>query len=526
MNDLRTRSPLVPSPGWLREEPAAAARLDSRFVLWATLLAAVLRLYGLTSQSLWVDEVMTWNMVRPGAGLDYLEQLRDNIQGPLYLAVVWPLLRLADSELMLRLPAAVAGILTVPVFARVAARLARPRAAQLAVLLLVINPFHIWYSQEARGYAFLMFFTVSAVWSWLEMARRGPTPRLAGLLAMCLAGAVWSNMSGIFLWAALALTVPWARPAGRRAWILWGMAFAGGFLAALPWLLQAGGIWAVDRVLPGAATGVALRGSTTFSWSALPYSFYTFFYGFSLGPSLRELHVADRMAALGPWLPLLGLAAAPVVVAAVAELRQMRKRTVLLSLWILVPMVTLAVLAWRNIKPWNTRYLAVAMPWALMLVARGAVVLPRRSGALVAGTICLLSLVAVAGHHGLERYAKADVRGAAAIILDDPRAAEPVLVPVVTGVYRYYDRRGTGVLDSHGVPELGDAAAADRFVADRLGGRSRAWIVLARSWFLDPRGLLVPALRRAGTIDGETTLVGARVLHWTRHPAAEQTDER
>ena len=118
------------------EEPAAAAFPGGGFVLAATLLAAALRLYGLTAQSLWVDEVLTWKLVRPEAGLVLFEQLRDNIQGPLHLAVLWPLLRLADTEFMLRLPSAVAGILTIPVFARVAADLAGGRSARLAILLL------------------------------------------------------------------------------------------------------------------------------------------------------------------------------------------------------------------------------------------------------------------------------------------------------------------------------------------------------------------------------------------------------
>ncbi len=46
-------------------------------------------------------------------------------------------------------------------------------------------------------------------------------------------------------------------------------------------------LWAVDRMVVGAATGEALRGESTFSLDALPYTVFSFFYGYSLGPSLR-----------------------------------------------------------------------------------------------------------------------------------------------------------------------------------------------------------------------------------------------
>ena len=519
MRKTTDHSPLVPPVGWLRHRTPVPST-GAGFILAVTLLAAALRLYGLTTQSLWVDEVMTWTRIRPGAGLILWEQLRDNIQGPLYLAVVWPLVRLADSELMLRLPAAVAGVLAVPLFAGVAVRLVEPRAARLAVLLLAINPFHVWYSQEARGYAFLILFAVAAAWCWLEMVRRGPTPRLALLLAMSLAGAIWSNMSGVFLWVAMVLTVVGTRPANPRAWGLWALALGGGLLAAMPWLGQASGIWAVSRIIPGAATGEALRGATTFSPLVIPYTFYSFWYGFSLGPSLRELHGVGGLTTLGAWLPLVAVAALPLGLGLVGTLLHWRRRTTLLVIWTAVPWLILVLLAMRNIKPWNARYLAVTLPWVLLLVAHGTVQLPRRLGAISTAVLCGLMLVSVFGYHGLDRYAKADVRGAAALVASRTASsgepAQAVLVPTVTGVYRYYDRTSSDVIASWNVAPLGDAGAADRFVANRLAGRQRAWVVLAREWYLDPRGLLVPALARAGRVDEELRLSGVRLLQWHR----------
>ena len=37
--------------------------------------------------------------------------------------------------------------------------------ANLSALLLAANPLHLWYSQEARPYALLVFFSSAALWS-------------------------------------------------------------------------------------------------------------------------------------------------------------------------------------------------------------------------------------------------------------------------------------------------------------------------------------------------------------------------
>ncbi len=521
MTDPTRLSPLVPPRGWLRAAPSGLEPASPAFLLAVTALAMALRLVALTQQSLWVDEILTWHLVRPGVGLVFLEQIRDNIQGPLFLAVVWPLLRLGDTELLMRLPAALAGIATIPLFGLVVSRLVEQRAARFATLLLAISPLHIWYSQESRGYAFVLLATVAMVWTFLRLARENATVGDALLFALASACAVWSNMSGLFMWVALALTVPFLRP-GRRQWLLWLVAFGGGLLAAAPWLAQATGIWAVDRLLPGAATGVALRGSTTFSPWAWFYSGFGLQFGTSLGPSLRELHGPDRLEVVRAWWPLYVGAGIPLAAALGAALIRGGRRAWLMMLWVIVPWALLTVLAARNFKPWNTRYVLVVLPWLLALVSVGVMRLPRRWGAGSAVLLCALVLASLGGYYGSDRYAKADVRGAEAWVAARNPGREPILVPTVTGVYKYYDGGRTEILDTWHLPRLGTAAAADSLVAGRLGERPGAWVVLAREWAFDPRGLLVPALERAGDVEVGAQLAGVRILHWTRHAAGEQ----
>jgi uncharacterized membrane protein len=73
-------------------------------------VAAVLRLFRLGSQSLWVDEVFSWMSADIGKPWS-LAHLLENVHGPAYslLLHVWGGIA-GDSEWALRLPSAILGV--------------------------------------------------------------------------------------------------------------------------------------------------------------------------------------------------------------------------------------------------------------------------------------------------------------------------------------------------------------------------------------------------------------------------------
>ncbi len=509
------KASLVPHSRWLHSVRTAETDFSLPFLLSMTVVGGVLRLLSLTGQSLWVDEILTWNAIRPGGDLGFWEQVRDTIQGPLYLAVVWPLLHMQDTALMLRLPAAVAGVLAVPLFGWLAFRLLDGRAARLALLLFAVNPFHVWYSQEGRGYAFVVLFALVTALVYVAMVRRGPSLGLALGFSVAGAAMVLSNLSGVFVLLAMGLTlVTLHRPQGRRDWALWLLAFGLASALVAPWLLRAAGIWAVDRIVPGAGTGVALRGTTTFSPLALPYAFFTYFFGYSLGPSLRELHRPDRLAVLMNYLPVLAAGAALVGTALLAGVIRPDRRRLTLITWIAVPLLLAVLLAVRNVKPWNARYAIVVLPWLLALAGTGLARLDRRWGALVAVALIGLTLWSLWGYQQRDKYAKADIRGAAAWIAQAGTNDDTILVPVVRGVYRYYDGGAHRLVGDPGAAPLPNPAAAEGYLREKLAGLDSCWVVLAREWYFDPQGLLMPALAASGELELAAQLPGVDILLW------------
>ena len=516
---------MVPPAAWLRDETDERSDCGAAYLVLVTVLAAVLRLWRLDAMSLWIDEIFTWQLVDPGHGRGLAEMLRAAYQGPLYPVAVWPLLRLAETAFLLRLPAALAGIVAVPLMGIFAARLCGRMTARLAALFLAISPFAVWYAQEGRGYSFVILLSIAAGLVMLPALREGPNARRMLVLALLGFLGLTSNNSFIFLLAAFGMTVLLvARPRQFRQWLLWSAGLGGGILLASPWLLSAAGIWEIGRIVPGVQIGAPLRGETTFTAWALPFTAHTFFYGYSLGPSLTELHGTDRLEVVRESLPLLlsgGLIAATAVCAGLARLN---RRQWFLTLWIVVPLALVVLLAVRNIKPFNVRYVAAAFPWVLVLAALGAA----RSRCWLRLCLCaglsLFFLAALAGHFFNERFAKEDVRGAVAAIAASPWPRRPLLAPASEAVVRHYWKGESPVTGMYGEPLIRDAAMADAVVRRYLEGDDEVWIIWVRSWDVDPQNLLPAALARHGSLERFYVGPNVAVDLWRRRPQAKEQD--
>jgi mannosyltransferase len=133
---------------------------STRRELWLlgllTVAGAALRFAALGSQSLWLDEWLTHNYTVMSLHDVASTLLKSEPHPPLYFGLVWGWAKiLGTDEVGLRSLSALVGTVTIPL-AYLAARTRLPaRVALLAALLVAVNPFSVWYSQEARPYALL-----------------------------------------------------------------------------------------------------------------------------------------------------------------------------------------------------------------------------------------------------------------------------------------------------------------------------------------------------------------------------------
>ena len=214
------------------------------------MLAAALRLATLDLQSFWYDEAFTpVHVLHDGLGATLRAVVHHENTPPLWYLLAWVDARLfGDGALALRLPSALAGVLTVPVVWAIAQQLAGRRAALVAAALVAVNPLFVWYSQEARAYG--LFVLMSAL-AMLCFVRALDDPARGRLAAFALAGALalLTHYFAVFLLVPMAL---WLLLDGRarRTTLLALAALAAVGLGAAAADLRAGRPrHAVDRAL-------------------------------------------------------------------------------------------------------------------------------------------------------------------------------------------------------------------------------------------------------------------------------------
>lgn len=156
--------------------------------VWLTLiilLATFLRLFRLGYQSLWFDEAISFtraNMSLP----ETLHQTLTVLHPPLYSLILHFWLKVGHNETLLRFPSVAFSVLALPLAYQLGRLCVSRRVGLMAALLLALNPFHVWYAQEARMYSMLMLFALSAVYFFLHTIRDDDNLRSwIGLVVSC-----------------------------------------------------------------------------------------------------------------------------------------------------------------------------------------------------------------------------------------------------------------------------------------------------------------------------------------------------
>jgi hypothetical protein len=149
----------------------------------------VLRFATLDRQSFWLDELVTVSLVRKSFG-GMVHAIPHSEATPyLYYLLAWPWARLFGSgEVGLRSLSALAGTATVVAAYGAGASLVSRRVGLIAAALVAVNPFLIWYSQEARSYAVVTLFVAVGLWLF-GRGLAGESRALAG----------WALVSGLAL---------------------------------------------------------------------------------------------------------------------------------------------------------------------------------------------------------------------------------------------------------------------------------------------------------------------------------------
>jgi 4-amino-4-deoxy-L-arabinose transferase-like glycosyltransferase len=177
-----------PQPG--RQRAGASARrvdgipADVWIVGALVILAGVIRIVTLGTQSFWTDEALTaYETTLPfGSMIHTVSHIETT--PPLYFVLIWGWAKLfGTSEVALRSVSGIAGIALVPIAYVSAKELFNRWAATLAGAFVALSPFMIWYSQEARSYMLLATLTGAAFMFFVRALRDPSRGNLIGWTA-------------------------------------------------------------------------------------------------------------------------------------------------------------------------------------------------------------------------------------------------------------------------------------------------------------------------------------------------------
>ncbi len=333
------------------------------WLLVIILIALALRLQNLTYHSLWFDEAVSVHWARQSIPriLEVGFTLVEDRLPPLYYLLLngWANL-FGFSESSVRGLSVVFGLLLTPVTAAIARQLFNRRVALMSAGLVALNPFLIWYSQEARMYAPTVFFGTFSIWAFLQFCQlmpRTPKPALFILLFIVTAAAgLYSHLYAGFLLPALGL---WLIVSFPRRWQLWLIFAAGGLLITLAYAPILLAIW---RFSAEATPGDPLNGLAGRAWWLLQA--FTIWKA-PLTPALNIIIPAAILLFTGlAYLPLTSYR---------LPINTPPHPLLLTTLLCFSPFLIATLLLTRNhLAFFGERYFIVMVPWLLMLAAAGA----------------------------------------------------------------------------------------------------------------------------------------------------------
>lgn len=359
-------------------QPGRALASDRRTNPWADaallfLLAYGLRLVGLGTEPFWTDELFSLYWSQRGQEFIWGAARAHETNPPLHYAFLnlWIAL-VGTSEFLVRLPAATASALAVPVTYALGRTLIGRRAGLLGAVLLALSPIAITHGQEARGYPFVMLANIVALlaiarhWRWGQHALGARRLLWPAVFALAVVLAVQLHFTAILFalaaFGAIGLMLLFTRPFPLTEMLIW---IGAGLAVALVSLLQL-----LDALALTAAPG------TNWIWPLGPWTLGVFLSDFVAGSRAPMKYLG--LAASVPVYALIGLTllrhpperragwivlilTPALFVALLIGISLVRPLMISrYGLWLVVPVCLLAahaVLAWRG----ALRVLAIAV---------------------------------------------------------------------------------------------------------------------------------------------------------------------
>lgn len=161
-------------------------------------VATGLRIYGL-GEGLWLDEITTAVKYARPSFAEIITTFDSENQHFLYSLLAHASFAVfGESAWALRLPAALFGVASVGALYLLGREVTRAREALLAAAFLTFSYHHVWFSQNARGYSGLLFWSLLSSWFFIRALRAGKRADWIGY-ALTAGLGVYTHMTMVFV---------------------------------------------------------------------------------------------------------------------------------------------------------------------------------------------------------------------------------------------------------------------------------------------------------------------------------------
>jgi uncharacterized membrane protein len=377
------------------------------------LFSLAIRLIGLGEKQLWVDEIIQAVHSTPDSMQELLKGVADDRgSAPLDYVVQHYVMKAIGqrNEFSARLHSAIFGSVAILLIYLVGLNLFHDnKLALLSSALFGVYPFHQYYSQEGRPYA---FFTLLALIIFLlhQKLRERFSWKLVALMCLTAIISIYTHPYTVMLFMAL-LCIElrhWTKNNSRalfwkRLWTMVGVSVLSA-LAFVPWI---------------AFSFHNAHGEDN-AW-----------FGWRLAPDVIK-------AFGGGSYPLAFVILALVVFGAIRMKKENPHPCIDLSCWIIVPIpAIIAVLYWRSYF-FNARQLIFITPAIIFFVAYGLnslLSLYRKQAVALLGAYFCICMVVIALHFRDDRM---DFKGAGAFLQQQVRSSDRILAPNVGLILSFY----------------------------------------------------------------------------------------
>lgn len=322
-------------------------------VISIIVLGFSLRVYDLTKESLWLDEheSIRW------ANLTISEIVRPSGEGirdiPLYNITLhyWVSL-FGDGEFSVRFLSVIFGVLAIIMLYKIASLLFDRTTGIISSTIMALSTYHIYYSQEARRYSLMLFLAITSFYFLVKVLReRKKTATIYYVVSTVLL--LYTHIFGVFIVIAQNIYVLLSSACVKKS-----IRFS-----LKKWL----GIQLVGVILT--IPLIIMVAKVTLTYAGVPVTQES---SWIVPASLNA--IVESFRTLAGSQTLLVIFCAVILISSLKMfIKKENKNVLLLSVWLLVPILLLAALSrissLTQLARYSTRYLIAFSPAFYLLVA-------------------------------------------------------------------------------------------------------------------------------------------------------------